>query len=141
MKEFHDAMKFFNNWQKNFESFDHMIEEIHNKKKVVEDRPATPEDIADVQAQLAQVSNDPNLTLVLHGPEIFFLTPATPLPKPKLKTKTKKVPHVPNVIPRGRWNQYLFGSIKVPVKTIVPTQTFALKSFEGTVCGKFEISE
>ena len=30
------------------------------------ERPAGPEDIADVQAQLAQVANDPNLTLVTH---------------------------------------------------------------------------
>jgi very-short-patch-repair endonuclease/intein/homing endonuclease len=30
------------------------------------DRPAGPADIADVQAQLAQVANDPNLTLVTH---------------------------------------------------------------------------
>jgi hypothetical protein len=43
-----------------------LILPIRIVKVGTEERPAGPADIADVQAQLAQVTNDPNLTLVTH---------------------------------------------------------------------------
>lgn len=50
----------------NWISAERLILPIRIVKVGDKDRPAGPEDIADVQNQLAQVANDPNLTLVTH---------------------------------------------------------------------------
>jgi hypothetical protein len=62
------------------------------------ERPATEADIKEVQEQLAKVANDPNLTLVTHGPILPLGQEINPEHKTLLELHEKQVLSTPTLI-------------------------------------------